>query len=105
MSALSRRAAEVEHELGAEWTRYHVGAQVTRFLVGVLAAALWSMHSGFSDWTDLVPLLGTAAWTTAAQMWPQVPWSLLREHFASGPDKAPAPTPVPPADPTPSAKG
>jgi hypothetical protein len=94
VSALSKRAAEVERELGAEWTRYHVGAQVSRFLVGMLAAALWSIHSGFGDWTDLVPLLGTAAWTTAAQMWPQVPWSLLREHL--GVVKPPAPPTAPP---------
>lgn len=107
MSGLSRRAAEVEHELGAAWTRYHVGAQASRFLAGVLVTLLWSLHSGFSDWTDLLPLLGTAAWTTAAQMWPQVPWSLIRDHFASGPDKAPPPTPAPapPADPAPPAKG
>lgn len=103
MSALSKRAAEVERELGAEWTRYHVGAQASRFLVGMLTTLLWSLHSGFSDWTDLLPLLGTAAWTTAAQMFPRVPWSLIRPHFVSGPDKAPAP--APPADPTFPAKG
>lgn len=99
MSALSKRAAEVEHELGAAWTRYHVGAQAARFLGGVLVTLLWSLHSGFGDWTDLVPLLGTAAWTTAAQMWPQVPWSLLREHFTTA-----APPPAP-ADTAPPAKG
>lgn len=108
MSALSERAAEVEHELGAQWTRYHVGAQVTRFLVGMITTLLWSMHSGFSDWTDLLPLLGTAAWATAAHMWPQVPWDLLREHFVAGPDKKPGPGAAPsttPADPAPPVKG
>ena len=99
MSALSKRTAEVEQELGADWKRYHVGAQVSRFLTGVLATALWSMNSGFNDWTDLLPLLGTAAWTTVAQMWPQVPWSLLRDRF--GVEK-PAPrvtaVPAPPTD-------
>lgn len=81
MSALSRRAAEVEHELGAAWTRYHVGAQAARFLVGVLTALLLSLHNGFTDWTDLLPLLLGAVWTTAAQMWPQVPWSLIRDRL------------------------
>lgn len=105
MSALSKRAAEVEHELGAEWTRYHVGAQAARFVAGVAIALLLSLHNGFSDWTDLLPLLGGAVWTTAAQMWPQVPWSLLRDRFASGPDKAPTPTPPPGPPPASPAKG
>lgn len=103
MSALSKRAAEVEHELGAAWTRYHVGAQAGRFVAGVVVALLLSLHNGFSDWTDLLPLLGGAVWTTARQMWPAVPWSLIREHFATSP--APARVPAPPADPTPPAKG
>jgi hypothetical protein len=81
VSALSKRAAEVEREFGAAWTRYHVGAQAARFLAGVVTALLLSLHSGFSDWTDLLPLLAGAAWTTAAQMWPQVPWSLVRNRI------------------------
>lgn len=93
MSGLSRRAAEAEHEIGAEWTRYHVGAQATRFLAGALTTLLWSLHNGFSDWTDLVPLAGTAAWTTAAHMWPSLPWDLVWEHFGNG---KPEPA-VPPA--------
>lgn len=81
MSALSKQAAEVEREIGAEWTKYHVGAQALRFLSGVVVTLLWSMHAGFGDWTDLLPLLVAAGWTTAAQMWPQVPWTLVREHL------------------------
>ena len=105
MSALSKRAAEVEHELGAAWTRYHVGAQAARFVMGVVVSLLLSLHNGFSDWTDLLPLLGGAAWTTAAQMWPQVPWSLLREHFSASPAPAPAATTTPTAEPPPPTKG
>lgn len=78
MSALSKSAAEVEHELGAAWTRYHVGAQAGRFAAGVAVALLLSLHNGFTNWTDLLPLLWGAVWITAAQMWPQVPWSLIR---------------------------
>lgn len=114
MSGLSRRAAEVEHELGAAWTRYHVGAQASRFVAGVLVALLWSLHSGFGDWTDLLPLLVTAAWTTAEQMWPRVPWSLLREYVGTGGSVAAAPAasgtsaasaPATGGDPAPPAKG
>jgi hypothetical protein len=118
MGALSKRAAEVEAELGAAWTRYHVGAQAARFLGGVLVTLLLSLHNGFTDWTDLLPLLGGAAWTTAAQMWPQVPWSLLKDRFTPPPKYAtggfipgpgataitpqvnPAPTTTNPAPPT-----
>lgn len=81
MSALSKRAAEVEHELGAAWIRYHVGAQAARFVTGVVVALLLSLHNGFTDWTDVLPLLAGAMWTTAAQMWPQVPWSLIRDRI------------------------
>lgn len=111
MSALSKRAAEVEHELGAAWTRYHVGAQASRFTAGVVVTLLLSLHNGFSDWTSLLPLLGGAMWTTAEQMWPRVPWKLLREHVgiggsvagASGTDVAQAPAAG--GDPAPPAKG
>ena len=106
MSAASLRAAEVEAERGAAWTRYHVGAQAGRFLAGVVVSLLLSLHSGFSDWTALLPLIAGAAWTTAAQMWPQVPWTLVREHFGTA---APAPAAVPPpvagTNPAPPAKG
>lgn len=87
MSALGKQAAEVEHEIGTAWTRYHVGAQASRFVAGVVVALLLSLHNGFSDWTDVLPLLGGAVWTTAAQMWPQVPWTIVRAHFGGAPDK------------------
>jgi len=111
MSALSKRAAEVEAELGAAWTRYHVGAQAAKFLSGVLVTLLLSLHNGFGDWTDLLPLIAGAAWATARQMWPQVPWSLVK---ASRADNAPQPAtggfiPGPAAaagtDPAPPTKG
>ena len=110
MSALSRRAAEVEAELGAAWTRYHVGAQAARFLGGVLVTLLLSLHNGFTDWTDLLPLAAAAAWTTAAQMWPQVPWSLLKDHLGSPPKYAtggliPGPAAAAGTDPPPPTKG
>jgi hypothetical protein len=89
VSALSKRAAEVEAELGAAWTRYHVAAQAARFVTGVVVTLLWSLHSGLTDWTDLVPLLGTAALVTAKQMWPQVPWTLLVDRWRTG--KPPVP--------------
>jgi hypothetical protein len=94
VSALSKRAAEVEAELGVDWTRYHVAAQLKRFATGVLVTVLWSLHSGTTDWTDVLPLAWTAMWVTAAQMWPQVPWSLLRDRLHAG---APPTSPGPPA--------
>lgn len=95
MSALSKRAAEVEQELGAAWTRYHVMKQLSRFGTGVVLAVIWSLHSGVSDWTDVLPVVWSSMWVVAAQMWPQVPWSLLKEHLEGS---APAATP-PPATP------
>lgn len=107
MSTLSRRAAEVEQELGAAWTRYHVGAQASRFVAGVVVSLLLSLHNGFGDWTALIPLLMGAVWTTAAQMWPQVPWSLVRDRLhatqyrvaADTPTDKPVPSATDPAPP------
>jgi hypothetical protein len=57
VSALSKRAAEVEAELGAAWTRYHVRAQLARLAAGVLGSVLWAvLHGGVSDWTGLLPV-------------------------------------------------
>lgn len=89
MSALSKRAAEVEAEFGAAWTRYHVGAQAARLVSGVLASVLWAvLHSGVSDWTALVPVATGALWATLAQMFPQVPWKLLKDRFTPPPKYA-----------------
>ena len=90
MSALSKHTAEVEKELGRAWRQYHVAAQIARFMTGVLVTLLWSLHSGVTDWTDLVPLVAGAAWATARQMWPQVPWSLLRDRFGASKPPGPA---------------
>lgn len=109
MSALTKRARQLEAELGADWRRYHVAAQMTRFATGVAVTVFWSLHSGLTDWTDLVPAVWTAMWVTAAQMWPKVPWSLLRDRLgalkrqagaAAGPS-----TPPSTSDPAPPAKG
>lgn len=86
MSALSKRAAEVEARFGAEaaavWRKYHVAAQLTRLASGVVGSVLMAaLHGGVTDWTGLLPVASTALWATLAQIWPQVPWLLVRKHF------------------------
>lgn len=95
MKALGGRAAEVEHELGAAWTRYHVGAQAARLAAGVVGSVLWAvLHGGVTDWTGLAPVATAAVWATLEQMRPQVPWALIRGRFGG---QVPGPTaPVPP---------
>lgn len=100
MSALSKRVAQIEAQFGedvaAAWRRYHIAAQLGRLAAGVLTAVLWAvMHAGVTDWTDLVPVATGALWATLAQMWPQVPWSLLRDRLHLGNP------PTPPAAPEP----
>lgn len=92
MNILTKRVAQLEAELGREWKAYHVTAQLARFGTGFLATLLWSMHNGFTDWTDLLPLAGTAAWTTAMQLWPRAPWWLVTGRSGSAPMQ-----PAPPA--------
>lgn len=118
MSALSKRAAEVEARFGAEaaaaWRKYHVTAQLTRLIAGVVTAVVLAALHGVSDWTDLAPVAATALWATLEQMWPQVPWKLVLNRFAA--QKTPfatggyvpgpgATSSTPPAPPTPGGVG
>ena len=111
MSALSKRAAEVEAELGAAWTRYHVRAQLARLAAGVLGSVLWAvLHGGVSDWTGLLPVATGALWATLAQMYPQVPWRLLKDRLRPSPKYAtggliPGPAAAAGTDPAPPTKG
>jgi len=75
----------LEAELEAVWRKYHVRAQMARFASGWLAAFLWGMAHGFGDWTTVLPLAGSAVWTAAMEMWPQVPWKLIRARLRAVP--------------------
>jgi hypothetical protein len=87
VSALSKRAAEVEARFGAEaaaaWRKYHITAQLTRLIAGVVSAVVLAALHGVSDWTDLAPVAVAALWATLEQMWPQVPWKLVLNRFGA----------------------
>jgi hypothetical protein len=104
VSALTKRVRALEVEFGTDWRRYHVAAQLTRLASGVMGSVLWAvLHGGVSDWTGLVPVATAALWATLAQIWPQVPWLVLRGRLRIGgtaPGLALAIT-----DPAPPAKG
>ncbi|QOR55825.1 MAG: hypothetical protein YHS30scaffold324_57 [Catenulispora phage 69_17] len=98
MSALTKRFRLLEAELGADWRRYHVAAQLARLVSGVVGTVLWAvLHGGVSDWTGLVPVATGALWATLAQIWPGVPWLLARRWLRAG--RPPAPTGQPGAAP------
>jgi hypothetical protein len=85
VSALTKRVRLLEAELGADWRRYHIAAQLTRLASGVAGSVLWTvLHGSVHDWTGLVPVATAALWATLAQIWPQVPWLLLRDRFKPG---------------------
>jgi hypothetical protein len=93
MSALSKRAAEIEARFGAEaaavWRKYHIAAQLARFVSGIAGSVvLAALHGGVHDWTSFVPVATTALWATLAQMFPQVPWLLVRKWFTPPPKYA-----------------
>jgi len=82
VSALTKRVRQLEAELGADWRRYHIAAQLIRLASGMVGSVLWAvLHGGVSDWTGLVPAATAALWATLAQIWPQVPWLLLRNRL------------------------
>lgn len=78
MSALAPMSS-IEVRLEQAYRRYHVRAQAARFASGWLAGFAWGARHGFSDWTMLLPIAGSAAWTTAMEMWPMVPWATIRK--------------------------
>jgi hypothetical protein len=99
VSALSKHVAQIEAQFGTDvavaWRKYHIAAQLTRLAAGVMTSVLWAvMHAGVTDWTSVVPVAVAAFWATLAQMWPQVPWSLIRDRLHAG---APPTSPGPPA--------
>ena len=89
MSALSKRVALIERRFGAEaaaaWRKYHVAAQASRLVSGVVGTVLLAVvHGGVTDWTSLVPVDTGALWAGLAEIAPGVPWSLLRDRFHLG---------------------
>lgn len=96
MSALTKRVRLLEAEFGTAWRRYHVAAQLGRLVSGVIGSVLWTLlHGSVHDWTGLVPVATGALWATLAQIWPQVPWLLLRDKVHLG-GQATAPPPSAP---------
>ncbi|NUS04726.1 MAG: hypothetical protein HOV97_19460 [Nonomuraea sp.] len=84
---MSRRVAQIEARFGAEvaaaWRRYHIAAQLTRLVSGVLGSVLLAaVHGGVTDWTSLVPVATGALWAGLEQIWPQVPWKMLLRRGA-----------------------
>lgn len=85
MSALTKRFRALEAEFGTAWRRYHVTAQLARLVSGVVGSVMWTvLHGSVHDWTGLVPVATAALWATLAQIWPQVPWLLLRNRLGGG---------------------
>jgi hypothetical protein len=91
VSALTKRVRALEAEFGAAWRRWHVATQLARLGSGVAGSVLWAvLHGGVHDWTGVVPVVTGALWATLAQIWPQVPWLLLRDKLHIG---------IPPGEP------
>lgn len=89
MSALSRRVALIEHRFGAEaaaaWRKYHIAAQVGRFVSGVVGTVILAVRDGgVTDWTSLVPVATGALWAGLAEIAPGIPWQLFRSRFHRG---------------------
>jgi hypothetical protein len=98
--------SEVEDVLGEEWRKYHIAKQIARFVAGVVLTVIWAVHAGPGDWTAILPTIWSSMWVVAAQMRPQVPWSLVRSKFMKDAIGTPTPAPTaPPVDPAPPAKG
>ena len=91
--------ANLEQDITADWKHYHGAAHVKQFLglfaaafVTAVAAAGWHV-AGRGVLAGLV--LG-AAGAAVRQMWPQVPWPVVKSALAEAKSLADRPTTPPP---------
>lgn len=77
--------ANLEQDLTADWRHYHVQAHLVQFaalyVAGMgtaLAAAGWHV----AGWAALGGLGLSVAGATVRQLWPQVPWSVVKAALA-----------------------
>lgn len=99
---MATRLEILERNLTRAKIRYHVDAQIRR-VVGVFAGALAvQLATGTHDWTwkGLLAVGAAAAYATARQIWPTVPWSLVLHHV--GVQMAREAAGAPPAQPSPA---
>ena len=86
----------LEAALEREWRRYHVRAQITRFLSGFVLTLLATLSSGTYSWTvsAIAPVVVATAWTVAREMWPTLPWATVQKQLrAVEPTKPPGSAP------------
>lgn len=80
---MATRLEILERNLTRAFVRYHADAQIRR-VVGVFAGAMSvQLATGVHDWTwkSILALAATAAYATARQIWPTVPWSMVLHHI------------------------
>lgn len=81
MGRLGAELRHVEADVAAQIRRAHLAKQLGRLAAGVVGSVVLSlMHGGLGrlDSETLLPLAAAALWTQLANLWPQVPWDLLR---------------------------
>jgi hypothetical protein len=110
---MATRLEVLERNLTRAKVRYHADAQIRRVL-GVFAGALGvQLATGTHDWTwkGALAIGAAAAYATARQIWPTVPWALVLHHVqiqqAAEPAAPPASAVQPPGvrpDPAPPEK-
>jgi hypothetical protein len=95
----------LEASILAAFKRYHVRAQVTRFLTGFVLTLVATLAAGTPGSVQAVgPVAVAAAWTVAREVWPTIPWPLVQAELRKVESHArPASTLTAPASGPPSA--
>lgn len=89
--------SNLEQDLAADWKHYHVQAHLVQFaalFAGGLGTALAAGGWHVAGWGALGGLALAAAGAAVRQMWPQVPWPVVKAALAQA--KALAAPSVPP---------
>ena len=73
----------LEKRLAEDFTRYHIRTQALRFIGGVASTFARQIATGTSNigWKAALAALFGIAVTTARQLWPTLPWSLVTDHL------------------------
>ena len=97
----SKLVANLEEDLAADWRHYHVQAHLLQFVSlfgGGLLASITAGGWHVAGWGALGGLALAAAGAAVRQVWPQVPWSVVKGALADA--KAVADRPAQPPVPT-----
>lgn len=91
--------ANLEQDLAADWKHYHLQAHLLQFVSLFVSGFVTAIATGgwhVAGWGAVGGLALAAAGAAVRQMWPQVPWPVVKSALAEAKSLADRPSPPPP---------